>query len=895
MAFWDSWFGGHDADVNLYGWKRRRFFDNIHSGFLISRSKRRQDRPEFSDFARNFLGNAGLLGLSGVLSGGWSMPAFLVGAKGFMTFGEGLGSIKGHLRTAALTDHALGGTLFEKLQSSNARLTPEAQRIIGRIFGTAGAVNVGTIRTLINADANGTRSRLNTVLRKGYVGADGVQRFLNTHEKSELTGMFGLGFLDNWSRTRLHPALAASGAVGAALANARANGQSFYQALSTMPQAAQEQFYDGVVARNPNLAPAERLFLHDVLSGQREADNGSTKAFNKILGGAFAVGLASVIEGNLGNTAAVKAQQADIQHLNDLVNQHGQVLQDLPKNLNVVVDAQTGLAMVHNKVALQGILGRGNVDPTIGGVGAGYKGTVMQADSGGLPADVINANQGLLVQKIQTMAQFNPFVKSVTAHLDWGNTPGVLAALHDQAALAAGGAAIHPGWAFALGALTDFPPVLPPGIKLPPGTKPPVRPPGKQRRPSKQLTPEEFLAEAFRRGRIPGKQRRPSRAVSAEEYLDEVLPGRGKLPGKQRRSSQPGFEGNAESPLGRPRSSIIKALRKLDGLSPSDAEDAIRNVIKYRDGVLEFGGPGKRRRLKISRPSGEPGSESESDSEEASESELRSNLRVKRQLGAPGAFELERDLGLPSGSAGEFRLGGWRAGIGIVRPLPTHEESPDVMAHVGGPAGIATPATPHASELAQLLSSDELRNDAQARASIGRELESLRKDGVLIDSKYFGMQDKYLEKTPGRPYGTLEGALRSNTTNLDQVVKKLADPALSSAESEHLHAAILRGVLHHLGSQDAQHANRIAGTMNELASEGHLRFESGGLRDAQRELQSGNVRAVQDRMVSPQGRPTEELFHGVNAIRPISGAVPSNSHHEVHGRLIHTARQILRG
>ncbi len=877
MAFWDSWFGGHDADVNLWGWKRRRFFDNIHSGFLISQSKRRQDRPEFSDFARNFLGNAGLLGLSGVLSGGWSMPAFLVGAKGFMTFGEGLGSIKGHLRTAALTDHALGGTLFEKLQSSNARLTPEAQRIIGRIFGVGGAVNVGTIRTLINADANGTRSRLNTVLRKGYVGADGIQRFLNTHEKSELTGMFGLGFLDHWSRTRLHPALSASGAVGAALANARANGQSFYQALSVMPKAAQEQFYDGIVARNPNLSPGERAYLHDVLSGQREADNGSTKAFNKILGGAFAVGLASVIEGNLGNTAAIKAQQVDVQHLQELVNKHGEVLQELPNNLNVVVDAQTGLAMVHNKVALQGILGRGNVDPTIGGVGAGYKGTVMHADSGGLPADVINANQGLLVQKVQSMAQFNPFVKSVTAHLDWGNTPGVLAALHEQAALAAGGAAIHPGWAFALGALTEYPPVLPPGIKLPPGTKPPVRPPGKQRRPSKSLTPEEFLQEVFRSGRIPGKQRRPSRAVSAEEFLDEVLPGRAKARGQQRRSTQPVFEAENESPSGR--------VRKVNrgGKAQPSPEDLLRDARESA------------RRSKGGSDSPFPSGDSESELEGDSESELRSNLRVKRQLGAPGAFELERDLGLPSGSAGDFRLGGWRAGIGIVRPLPTHQESPEVAAQSGAPAGIAQPATPHASELAQLLSSDELRHDAEARASIGRELESLRRDGVLVDSKYFGMQDKYLEKTSGRPYGTLEGALRSNTNNLDQVVKKLADPALSSAESLHLHAAILRGVLNHLGSRSADHANRIAGTMNELASEGHLRFESGGLAEAQRGLQAGGVRAVQSRMVASDGRVSEEFFHGIRSIRPVSGAVPSNSHHIVNNRLIHTTRSILRG
>lgn len=892
MAFWDSWFGGHDADVTPFGWQRRRFFDNVHSGFLISGSKRRGERPAFSDFAKSALGNAGLLGLSGILSGGWSMPAFLVGSKGFMTFGQGLSGISPALRSSALMDHALGGTLFQKLNQTSAELTPQGQTVLRRVFSGrigGGPVTVGTIRTLIDADPIGTRVILSDVFSNGFTDpATRRTKFLNNTEKSELAGMFGLGFMDHWSRTRLHPALGAvSPGVQARLNAGRASGLSLYQSLKALPKNQQEQFYDQVVARNPNLTDQERKFLHDAFSEQRESDRGVSKSFNQIIGGAFAVGLASGIEGHLGNTAAIHGQTAQLQELQNVVNNHADVLNNLPSHLNVVVNAKTGMAMVGNKTALQGILSRGHWDPTVS-AGTGVHGAQVDLwTHGQISQNIIDAHGGLLVQKIHNLAQYNPFVTSVTAHLDWTNPTAVLTAAHGQAALAAGGAAIHPGWAFVLGALSEpgqpgpggvpLPPLVPPTKPGPgpgPGPKPPGTPPGGDGPGPDPIPPGPGGRPPGTRpgqgGLIPGKQRRPDGRSSK-------LPGL--IPGKQRRPSGSTSEGWPEF---------------LD-VGPS----AERHWQAMRESRLVK--RGKRIRLGGRNAEGELESELETEGE----SELRTNLSRRGGLGAPGSAAQE----LFNQFAGHYSGIGWEnKTIGkykiVAKPVSTHEDPLKKTLELGAPAGILAPVSPHATELISLLGpvlgNDKrfgpddrttLKYDRDARASIGKELDSMRRDGILVDSRYFGINPA--------GHATLEDALRSNVQNMDQVIRKLGDPAISSTESQHLHAAILRGMLHHLGRQSPEHANSIASTLNDLAQKGpqggHLRFESGGLKEAQSELNSGRIRAVQDRMVSPEGRVTGEFSHGINSIRPTSGALMPNSHAEVHERLIHTARQLIRG
>lgn len=470
MAIWDSWFGGHDADMpGGPGYIRRRFYDNIRQGFKISKSKSRGPKADMGDFVRNAFANAGALGMVGALSGGWSLPAALVGAKGFINFGQGVSSISSHKRSAELLDHALGGSLSRKY--GNLNLSSEGQSTVRTLFAGmglgGGAINLGQITALVNNDTHrdNVRAILTDALQDRWVNpANGQVEKLEQHEKAELSSLFGLAFLDHWSRNRMHTeAHAVDNGIGTLLQNGSASGKSFYQSLKGN-RAREEAFAKNIIEPS-GLAQNEKDFLFHILEAQKDADMGAAGSFNKILGGALAMGLAGYADGQLGHGA----QQAQIDALRNAVQQHNELFQSIHENLNIRLDTQTGAAMVGNKIHLQGILSRGNIDPQLA---AGFltKGAHTQFGSmDSLSPAQIAAHQGLLVQKIHALAQYSPFVKSVTAHVDWGNAGPLLGELKNQAALAAAGSPVHPGWAAILGLLTGADPKTLPGIQLPPG------------------------------------------------------------------------------------------------------------------------------------------------------------------------------------------------------------------------------------------------------------------------------------------------------------------------------------------------------------------------------------------------------------------------------------------
>lgn len=937
MAFWDNWFGGHDAEVNPYGWFRRRFYDRVHSNMLVSGSKRRGDRGEFSDFARNALSNAGLLGLSGFLSGGWSMPAFLVGAKSFMTFNAGLSSIKGHLRAAALTDHALGGTYFEKLAQSKARLTPEAQRIIGSVFGRAGAVDVNTVRDLINTDPSGTRALLNSAFTNGVVDAAGRTKYLNDHEKSELSSIFGLGFLDHWSRTRLHPAIDAS--VGNRLSTGRATGKSFFQSLQSklnpLSNADQESLFDNFIANNPNLSDADRKHLHNVLLGLREADSGSVKSFHQILGGAFGVGLASVIEGNWGNTAAIKSQAAQYNNLAQMVQQHHDYLSSMPEHLKVVVDTKTGLAMVNNQIALKGILGRGEVDPTIGGVGAGFKGSTLHADSASLPSSV-NQNLGLLVREVISKNHFNPFVQDVAAHLDFGALPALV---QQNAAIAAAGGGIHPGWAFILGALSDVPITPLPRVPLPPGkgkgkkgiaregSEPAPKPLSEAAAPTRvsdaiALNPRSGPDGLFGSMTLPGRgvssseglfgsMRPPARSGKGRTLDEEPAAHKGRY-----REYESGLGARVPARGGKGRMLEEEPVRGKGRYVDAEPSKPGRSVLRGAKGRMRREEPIRRKgqyrffeSLRENFDEGELEGEDQLRSRGGSEGEGLFRGHANR-LGLHEGDRLSGEnelwnllLGLQGGNAqvsdqlraasAHLSLKQWNnlglhhvVATGAQSEGPTHDMQVEKARSLGAPAPVQSPLTGHASLLDSILTHHEFSESPNARALIGRELD---RSGFFDFSRNpFGFNSDYV-----KGYSTFEQAL-GNAPNFEQVIHKLKDASLTAVESDHLHASLVRGILHHARS-DVRRRNVLGAEFNDLAVQDHLRFNQGVLGNAHNEVRlavnhdGGDLNAVHHAL---QNTP-REFDHAIASIHPESRAVLNRT--AVHGQLIGRLHTLYRG
>lgn len=934
MAFWDNWFGGHDAEVNPYGWKRRRFFDNIHSGFLATGSKRRGERAEFSDFARNALSNAGLLGLSGFLSGGWSMPAFLVGAKSFMTFNTGLSSIKGHLRAAALMDHALGGTYFDQLEKSKARLTPEAQRLIAGIFGRTGAIDTRIVRDLIQNDSAGTRALLNRAFKDGIVNPAGRTKFLSNHEKSELSSIFGLGFLDHWSRTRLHPAI--DGFVGNRLSTGVTAQKSFYQSLSSMSKTDLESLYDNAIAGNANLTETERKYLHNILIGQREADSGSVKSFHQILGGAFGVGLASAVEGNLGNTAAIKNQAAAHDNLVQMVKNHQQYLESMPEHLKVVVDTKTGLAMVNDKLALQYIVGRGAGDPILGPVGAGMKGTTTFSDSAYIPQHLIDQNMGGLVQGIISKHIMNPFVQDVAAHLDFGAIPALV---HQNAAIAAAGGGIHPGWAIILGALTDPTRPYRPQVPLPPGK-------GKKGKGSmKEGEDVPAPSAGIKPGTAPGAPVAPLSKLDA--LLDALtVPGGPSAPrdlyGAMRLPPRRGKGRPWEGPAGRGKGRTLEddylRVRQRKGVyagdalrgSASDESGRIRMALPKRGGkgrVLDDepvrrgkgqywkggrGGAMEDEPAGIFNEGEHPDLFGEGEGQFRAENEGHFSGEGEgffrghaNQLGHDGQLLGEGNLwnqlmGVHSSGSVRSPFGRaarklspeqWKAmdleeimpegRVAVADPLP-----PEKALELKAPAPISNPLTPHISSLEKILSHHEFTESSKARELIGRELD--RSGFFKFGENPFGLDEWYAEG-----HRSFQQTL-GNVQIFSKVVEKLRDPTLTEEQAGHLHSALVRGILHH-AQGDVRRRNVLASEFNDLSAQGQIEFRQGALKKAHEEVQQavkaegGNINAVHETLTSREG----EWSHAIASIHPRSDALFNRSH--VHGQLIGRLHQLYRG
>ena len=476
MAIWDSWFGGHDADMpGGPGFIRRRFYDNIRHGFKISRSKSRGPKAELGDFVRNMAANVGALGLVAATGGGSMIPT-LVGAKGFINFGQGISSISSHKRSAELLDHALGGSLSRKY--GNLNLSREGQSTVRTLFGGmglgGGVINLDQITALVNNDVHrdNVRAILTDALQDHWVNpANGQVEKLEQHEKAELSSLFGLAFLDHWSRNRMHTeAHIVDNGIGTLLQNGSASGKSFYQSLKG--NRAREEAFAKTIIEPSGLNQNEKDFMFHVLEAQKDADMGTAGSFNKILGGALVMGIAGYADGHFGHGA----QQAQLDELRNAVQQHNELFQSIHENLNIRLDTQTGAAMVGNKIHLQGILSRGTIDPQLS---AGFltKGAHTQFGSmDSLSPAQIAAHQGILVQKIHALAQYSPFVKDVTAHVDWGNAGPLLGELKSQAALAAAGQSVAPGWAAILGLLTGADPKTLPGVQLPPGHEKIVEP-----------------------------------------------------------------------------------------------------------------------------------------------------------------------------------------------------------------------------------------------------------------------------------------------------------------------------------------------------------------------------------------------------------------------------------
>lgn len=268
----------------------------------------------------------------------------------------------------------------------------------------------------------------------------------------------------------------------------------------------------------------------------------------------------------------------------------------------------------------------------------------------------------------------------------------------------------------------------------------------------------------------------------------------------------------------------------------------------------------------------------------------------RRALGASGF--------MPPGAASESgprRLFASRSGTPGVSGYPSFIRVTSPDSRSGSSSGVSEPAAAAsmsgaespAKLLQAVLAHSTFLESPQARARIGRELDQLHsKDRqVGFDFGFFGFHPDYTGETDKRPYKTFEKALQ-NVQNFNQVVERLKG-TMSREQQEHLHAALLRGILRHHAGQGPAHANWVAGQFNDLATDGHLRFETGGLRKAQEELRSGNVRAVQDRMVTERGRPTRELLYGIQSIRPTSGAIPSNSHEFITRHLLSGLRRRL--
>lgn len=199
---------------------------------------------------------------------------------------------------------------------------------------------------------------------------------------------------------------------------------------------------------------------------------------------------------------------------------------------------------------------------------------------------------------------------------------------------------------------------------------------------------------------------------------------------------------------------------------------------------------------------------------------------------------------------------------------------------------VAEPRTPHATELMQVLLHKDIFTSKEARATLGRELDALKQEGRLPGLNPFGFSDKQLS-------GTFEEALSRRKANLLDVVRTLAHPAMPADVAEHLHAALLRGVLHHAGT-DPRRANYVASEFNQLALEKHVRFQEGGLKNAYDAVHGGRINAVRDHIMEGGDGFGNEYRNAIHSIRPTSAAIPGASHHEVHTRLISLARRMYR-
>jgi|GEM_PF-3934897 len=214
---------------------------------------------------------------------------------------------------------------------------------------------------------------------------------------------------------------------------------------------------------------------------------------------------------------------------------------------------------------------------------------------------------------------------------------------------------------------------------------------------------------------------------------------------------------------------------------------------------------------------------------------------------------------------------------------PTHQIHFNPATGWSMAAPVSEPQTAHSAELMRVLSHRDVFKSKEARASIGRELDALKQEGHLPGLNPFGFGKNHLG-------GTFEEALRKNEAPLADVIRTLSHPAMPAGVAEHLHAALLRGILHHAG-MDSKRANYVASEINQLAVEKHVRFREGGLKDAYGAIHNrGAIDAVRDRMMT--GGEYREAIH---SIRPTSAAIPGASHFEVHNRLTGLLRRMYRG
>ncbi len=218
---------------------------------------------------------------------------------------------------------------------------------------------------------------------------------------------------------------------------------------------------------------------------------------------------------------------------------------------------------------------------------------------------------------------------------------------------------------------------------------------------------------------------------------------------------------------------------------------------------------------------------------------------------------------------------------------PTHQIHFNPATGWSMAAPVSEPQTAHSAELMRVLSHRDVFKSKEARASIGRELDALKQEGHLPGLNPFGFGEKHLG-------GNFEEALRKNEAPLVDVIRTLAHPAMPAGVAEHLHAALLRGILHHAG-MDSKRANYVASEFNQLAVEKHLRFKEGGLKQAYDAIHSlGEINAVHERMMHGGQGNAEEFHDAIHSIRPTSAAIPGASHHEVHSRFIGLARRMYR-